>query len=46
MPDRKKRLAAADWLCAASIAHKKTYNPFVDHEERDLEYCREEEESV
>jgi len=40
VPDRKKRLAAADWLCAASIAHKKKYITLVDHEERDLEFYK------
>ena len=40
VPDRKKRLAAADWLCAASIAHQKKYITLVDHEGRDLEYYK------
>jgi len=40
VPDRKKRLAAADWLCAASIAHKKKYVTLLDHEDRDLEFYK------
>ena len=40
VPDRKKRLSAADWLCAASIAHEKKYITLVDHENRDLEYYK------
>lgn len=40
VPDRKKRLAAADWLCAASIAHKKKYITLVDHEDRDLDHYK------
>jgi len=40
VPDRKKRLSAADWLCAASIAHEKKYSTLVDHEDRGLEYYK------
>ena len=40
VPDRKKRLSAADWLCAASIAHKKKYLTLVDHDGRDLDFYK------
>ena len=38
--DRKKRLSAADWLCAASIAHEKKYITLVDHADHDLEHYK------
>ena len=40
VPDRKKRLSAADWLCAASIAHKKKYLTQLDHDGRDLDFYK------
>jgi hypothetical protein len=39
--DRKKRMSAADWLCAASIAHDKKYTTLVDHADQDLEHYKQ-----